>query len=256
MIAIVLRFLIPLTAALMLPAFVSNAQELKTAASHPIQYYVSLPKDWNGQRTWPVVIIIEAAEREFLKMLNVFEKARGDRPFILVTPLVTTNGGANYRQAETYHYSEETWTMIQKNRCEFDLDGIAAIAADIRKLYHGESRYFLTGWEAGGHTVWALLFKHPDEVRAAAPAVTNYAARCLEGGLSNSPVRVSLPVRVFQADTERDKAPGRYVYLQSQEAIKTAREHGFRNVTERVAAGKPHGPLADEVLEYFVELAR
>jgi len=57
-------------------------------------------------------------------------------------------------------------------------------------------------------------------------------------------------------DTERDMAPGRYVYVQSQEAIKTAREHGFRNVTERVAAGKPHGPLADEVLNYFAELAR
>ena len=251
------RFLIPLTAgALIVPAFASDAQELKTAASHPIQYYVSLPKGWNGERTWPVVMIIEAAEREFLKTLNVFEKARGDRPFILVTPLVTTNGGANYRQAETYHYSEETWAKIQENRCGFDFDGIAAIAADVRKLYHGESRYFLTGWEAGGHTVWALLFGHPEEVRAAAPAVTNYAARCLEGGFSNSPVRVNLPVTVFQVDTERDKAPGRYVYMQSQEAMKTAREHGFRNVTERVAAGKPHGPLADEVLEYFAELAR
>ena len=122
-------------------------------------------------------MIIEAAEREFLKTLNVFEKARGDHPFILVAPLVTTNGGANYRQAETYHYSEETWTKIQENRCGFDLDGIAAVAADVRKLYHGESRYFLTGWEAGGHTVWALLFEHPEHVRAAAPAVTNYAAK-------------------------------------------------------------------------------
>jgi len=44
--------------------------------------------------------------------------------------------------------------------------------------------------------------------------------------------------------------------MQSQEAIKTAREHGFRNVTERLAAaGKPHGPLADEVLEYFAGVA-
>jgi hypothetical protein len=46
------------------------------------------------------------------------------------------------------------------------------------------------------------------------------------------------------------------VYLQSQEAMKTAREHGFENVTERVAAGRPHGPLAEEVLEYFAGLAR
>ena len=251
------RLLIPLTASVLtIPALASDPQELKTAASHPMQYYVSLPKAWSGNRTWPVVMIIEAAEREFLRTLNVFEKARGDRPFILVTPLVTTNGGANYRQAETYHYSEETWAKIQENRCGFDFDGIAAVAADVRKLYHGESQYFLTGWEAGGHTVWALLFAHPEEVRAAAPAVTNYAARCMDGGFKNSPARVNLPVTVFQVDTERDKAPGRYVYLQSQEAMKTAREHGFENVSQRVAAGRPHGPLAEEVLEYFAGLAQ
>jgi len=46
------------------------------------------------------------------------------------------------------------------------------------------------------------------------------------------------------------------VYLQSQEAMKTAREHGFENVTERVLAGRPHGPLAEEVLEYFASLTR
>lgn len=246
----------PLTGALMSAFFVSYAQELKTAPNHPMQYYVSLPKGWNGGRTWPVVVLIEAAEREFLKTLKVFERARGDRPFILVAPLVTTNGGANYRQADTYRYSEETWTKIQNDRCGFDLDGIGAVAADVHKLYHGESRYFLTGWEAGGHTVWALLFRHPEEVRAAAPAVTNYAARCLEGGFSSSPLRVELPVTVFQVDTLRDMAPGKYVYSQSQEAMKTAREHGFRSVTERVASGKPHGPLADEVLAYFTELAR
>src|SRR5437660_5288647 len=63
---IMFRFLIPLAAgALIVPGFASDAQELKTAASHPIQYYVSLPKGWNGERTWPVVMIIEAAEREF-----------------------------------------------------------------------------------------------------------------------------------------------------------------------------------------------
>jgi hypothetical protein len=250
------RFLIPFTACVLaIPAFASDPQ-LKTAAGHPMQYYVSLPKAWSTARTWPVVMIIEAAEREFLKTLNAFEKARGDRPFILVTPLVTTNGGANYRQAETYHYSEETWAQVEKNRCGFDFDGIAAVAADVRKLYHGESQYFLTGWEAGGHTVWALLFAHPEEVRAAAPAVTNYAARCMEGGFSNAPARVKLPVTVFQVDTERNKAPGMYVYRQSQEAMKAAREHGFQNVTEHVAAGRPHGPLAEDVLEYFGGLAR
>jgi hypothetical protein len=144
----------------------------------------------------------------------------------------------------------------EKNRCGFDFEGIEAVAAEVRKLYQGEPRYFLTGWEAGGHTVWALLFTHPEQVRAAAPAVTNYAARCMDSGFSNSPARVNLPVTVFQVDTGRDKAPGRYVYVQSEEAMKAARDHGFQNVTERVVAGRPHGPLAAEVLDYFAGLLR
>jgi len=44
--------------------------------------------------------------REFQQNLDVFAKARKDMPFILVAPLVTTNGGANYRQAGTYRYSD------------------------------------------------------------------------------------------------------------------------------------------------------
>jgi hypothetical protein len=78
----------------------------------------------------------------------------------------------------------------------------------------------------------------------------------MEPGFSSSPARETLPVTVFQVDTERDKAPGKYVYLQSQDAMKKAREHGFQNVNERVVKGKLHGPLADEVLEFFAGLAK
>src|SRR5581483_2152003 len=90
------RLMIAWAAALIVPVFAGDAQEVKTATTHPMQYYVSLPGGWNENRAWPVVMIVEAAEREFLKTLQVFEKARGDRPFILVAPLVTTNGGPNY----------------------------------------------------------------------------------------------------------------------------------------------------------------
>jgi hypothetical protein len=140
-----------------------------------MQYYVSLPHGWTAGRKWPVVVVIESANRQFLETLGIFAKARGDKPFILVAPMVTTNGGANYRQAGTYHYSDAVWNRIEQDRCRFDTDGVAAVVADIRKLFGGEDAYFLTGWEAGGHTVWPLIFQHPETIRAAAPAVTNYA---------------------------------------------------------------------------------
>ncbi len=219
-----------------------------------MQYYVSLPQGWTAARKWPVVVVIESANRQFQHTLGIFAKARKDMPFILVAPMVTTNGGANYRQAGTYRYSDAVWNQIEQDPCRFDMDGVAAAAADLQKLYGGEDRYFLTGWEAGGHTVWSMIFRHPEALRAAAPAVTNYAGRCLESGYSTGVSRTDLRVTVFQVQSGRDVAPGMFVYRQSQQAMETAAEHGFRNVSERIVADKPHSPLAEEVLAYFASV--
>jgi poly(3-hydroxybutyrate) depolymerase len=234
--------------------FACPAQELRTASNHAIQYYISLPTGWTTARKWPVIIVVESANKQFEETLAIFAKARKDAPFILAAPLVTTNGGGGYRQADTYHYSEATWSAIEKDRCKFDMDGIAAVAADVQKNLGGEERYFLTGWEAGGHTVWAMILQHPERIAAAAPAVTNYAGRCLDAGFSSSPTRLDLPITVFQVEGGRDVAPGKFVFDQSQQAMKVATAQGFRNVTERVVANRPHGPLADEIVGYFWSL--
>ena len=232
----------------------ASAEELRTASQHSMQYYVSLPRGWTIARKWPLVVVIESANRQFRETLDLFARARKDLPFILVAPLVTTNGGANYRQAGTYHYSDAVWNQIEQDRCSFDIDGIAAVAADARQLFGAEDQYFLTGWEAGGHTVWSIIFQHPEALRAAAPAVTNYAGRCLEPGFSTTASRVNLPVTVFQVASGQDVAPGKYVYMQSQQAKTIAEQHGFRNLSERIIADQPHGPLADEVLAYFASI--
>ena len=232
----------------------ASAEELRTAAGHPMQYYVSLPQGWTAARKWPMVVVIESANRQFQQTLGIFATARNEMPFILVAPLVTTNGGANYRQVGTYHYSDAAWSQIEQDRCRFDTDGIAAVVADVRKDFGGEDRYFLTGWEAGGHTVWSLIFQHPEMLNGAAPAITNYAGRCLESGFSSADSRQDLPITVFQVATGRDVPPGKFVYVQSQQARQLAEEHGFRNISERIVPGKPHGPLAEEVLAYFASV--
>jgi poly(3-hydroxybutyrate) depolymerase len=234
--------------------FSASAGEFRTASGHSMQYYVSLPQGWTAARKWPVVVVIESANRQFQQTLGIFTKARKEMPFILVAPMVTINGGANYRQASTYRYSEAVWSQIEQDRCRFDMDGIAAVAADVRKLFGGEDRYFLTGWEAGGHTVWLMILTHPDALRAAAPAVANYAGRRLESGFSAEASRADLPVTVFQVQSGRDVAPGMFVYRQYQQARETAAEHGFQNVSERIIADKPHSPLAEEVLAYFASV--
>src|SRR5258708_6230785 len=79
----------------------SEPPQLKTASSHPIQYYLSLPEGWTTGKKWPVVVVIESADREFLAAATAFAQAGKQRSFILVTPLVLTNGGPGYRSVPT-----------------------------------------------------------------------------------------------------------------------------------------------------------
>ena len=225
--------------------------QLKTASTHPMQYYLSLPQGWTASKKWPVVVAIESANREFQQTAEVFAQARAALPFIVVTPLVLTNGGASYRQVPTYHYAAAVWDQADRvGRCRFDAEGIAAVAADVRRLYGGEDRYFLTGWEAGGHTVWATLFQHPEALRAVALSDPNYQGRCLDDGFSSNSARADLPIRIFTTGA----TPNSYIVAQSTEAKATAEAHGYGSVSQAALPAKPHGPLAEDVLAYFSSL--
>ncbi len=228
---------------------------LNTASTHPMQYYLSLPRGWTAAKSWPVVIVIESANRQFEAAAKRFALARGEMPFVIAVPLVLTNGGPGYRNVPAYHYSDLVWADIERvGRCKFDFDGIAAVARDIRKSYGGEEKFYLTGWEAGGHTVWAFLFQHPETLRAVAPVSTNYAGRCLEDGqFSPAPEKAALPVRIFAGADDGWKS-GQFLFEQSHAARKSAEEHGFSKVSEAVVPGKAHEPLAGEVLAYFYSL--
>lgn len=226
--------------------------QLKTASTHPMQFYLSLPQGWTAQRKWPVVVAIEGANRQFQQTAEAFARAGAGMPFIVVVPLVLTNGGSGYRQVPAYHYSAAAWDQAERaGPCRFDAEGIAAMAADVRKLYGGEDRYFLTGWEAGGHTVWATLFQHPDTLRAVALSDPNYQGRCLDDGFSPHPARADLPVRIFLEGA----APNPYIVRQSADAKAAAEAHGYRRVSQVALPEKPHGPLPEDVLAYFSSLA-
>jgi len=231
-----------------------QSPQLKTASNHPIQYYLSLPEGWIGKKKWPVVVVIESADREFLQVATTFARARRQQPFILVTPLVVTNGGASYRSVPTYHYSDSVWATIQdEGPFKFDFAGITAIMQDVMKLYGGEDKYFLTGFEAGGHTVWGVLLNHPEAVRGAALVCPNYLGRWVDE--NHIPANAErLPIRNFIGTKDDDCAPGRPIYTQIQSAMSLAEAHGYKNVSLMRVAGKGHEHLADEVLAYFTSL--
>ncbi|HEV7396418.1 MAG TPA: hypothetical protein VGN86_07905 [Pyrinomonadaceae bacterium] len=247
-------FLLALTCTTLVQA--SEAPQLKTASTHPIQYYLSLPEGWVAGKKWPVVIVIESAEREFQQAATAFAQARGHQPFILITPLVVTNGGAGYRSVPTYHYSDPVWDGIQKSgQFRFDMDGITAIMQDVTKQYGGEDKYFVTGFEAGGHTVWGILFNHPEAVRGAALVCPNYLGRWVdEKTISPAAERTGLPIRNLIGTRDELCSPGKPIYTQMQNAMSLADAHGYKNVSLARVEGKGHERLADEVLAYFSSL--
>jgi hypothetical protein len=230
--------------------------QLKTASSHPIQYYLSLPEGWVAGKKWPVVVVIESADRQFLEAATAFAQARKHRPFILVTPLVVTNGGAGYRSVPTYHYSEPVWDRIQTSgQFNFDMEGITAIMQDVVKQDSGEDKYFVTGFEAGGHTVWGILFNHPEVTRGAALVCPNYLGRWVDAEhISSAPGRTGLPIRNFVGTKDDLCSPGNPIYTQMERAMNLADAHGYKNVSLVRLEGKGHERLADEVLGYFSSL--
>jgi len=229
---------------------------LKTASSHPIQYYLSLPDGWVAGKKWPVVIVIESADRDFLQAATAFAQVRQHHPFIVVTPLVVTNGGSGYRNVPSYHYSDEVWNKIQNSgEFNFDIDGITAILKDVVRDFGAEDKYFITGFEAGGHTVWGILFNHPEVVRGAALVCPNYLGRWVdEGHISSAAERTNLPIRNFVGTKDDLCAPGRPIYTQIQKAMSLADAHGYKNVSLTRVDGKGHERLAEEVLAYFSSL--
>jgi hypothetical protein len=234
----------------------SDSPELKTASTHPVQYYLSLPEGWTATKKWPVVVVIDSADREFLQAANSFAQARQHRPFIVVTPLVVTNGGAGYRSVPTYHYSNAVWDRIQEaGPFKFDMDGIDAIMQDVVKQYGGEDKYFITGLEAAGHTIWGIVFNRPEVLRGAAIVCPNYLGRWVdEAHISSAAERARLPVRNFVGTKDQICSPGQPIYTQMQRAVSIAKAHGYGNVTITTVEGKGHERLAEEVLAYFSSL--
>ena len=236
----------------------SEPPQLKTASTHPIQYYLSLPDGWVAGKKWPVVVVIDSAERDFLQAATAFAEARQQRPFIIVTPLVVTNGGANVRGVPSYRYSDQAWEWIQNSGpFNFDMDGITTIMQDVVKQYGGEDKYFITGLEAAGHTIWGILFNHPEAVRGAAIVCPNYLGRWVdEAHISSAPERSTLPIRNFVGTNDTLCAPGHPIYTQMQKAVSVAEAHGYKNVSLTRIEAKGHDRLAVEVLDYFSSLTQ
>jgi hypothetical protein len=225
------------------------------AAGHAMRYHLALPTGWTRERTWPVVVVIPDASRQFVGNLRSFVAVRGDRSFLLVAPEVMSCGGARTRVPELYSYTRAEWDSITTgDDFAFDDAGLAAVLADVRTRWAGETKAFLTGWEAGGHTVFAQTFRRPERWRGVAPVTPNYQGRGLDSTkFSRAPERATLPIQVFRcgAPTGDMGAAIRFIDDQTARALAEGRAHGFTPRPVRVVPGAEHGCLAAPVMAWF-----
>jgi predicted peptidase len=247
-----------LISAILLCCALCNAQsslQLKTANEHPMKYYISLPNGYSKSKSWPVVLVLEAAEKEFEKNAMRFVEARGGMPFIIIAPVNTNNGNQGRRDPNIFPYSKETWDYIEKvGDCEFNLSGIHQIMLDVQKEFNAEEKIYITGFEAGCHDLWSIVFNHPEYLKAAAPVAGNFRNRCTSSSTipyDNS--SKSIPIMSFAGSKDELAISGPF-RAQWLEAKQLALSKGFTNISEKIIDGEGHIPLPKQVLTFFASL--
>jgi len=249
-----------LSVALAFAIAVAPAITSHQATTHPMRYFIALPEGWTAARTWPVVVVIPDAHRDFADNLKRFVDARGKRPYLLVAPEVVTCGGTSGQVSPPHSYTEAEWAQARAPKDhDFDDAGLAAVLKDVRDKWRGETRAYLTGWEAGGHTVWAQALRRPERWLAVAPVTPNYQGRGLTPEtFSRSPEGASLAIQTFFCGAPQGEIAAFVPKLRDQveRAFKDARDHGFAPAAVHTVEGADHGPLPDAVLAWVDSLER
>ena len=199
------------------------APDLKKAETAAATYYLSLPRRWTADRAWPILVTIEGSGHNFLGNCQSFIQARGDGPFIIVTPCVSSNGND-----------------------PADARAVLAIAREVQQAGHGQAKFFLTGFSAGGHVAWQIIFAHPELLAGAAPAAGNYRGRGVNT-ISDAPERVQVPIHAFQGDRDPHLTA---LNEQWDSASALAREHGYQNIIRTMVPGAGHSAFPEQVIEF------
>jgi pimeloyl-ACP methyl ester carboxylesterase len=190
-----------------------------------VKYYMALPKGWSPTESWPILVAIPGAGHDFLGTCKTFARARGDRHFIIVTPCVSSNGND-----------------------PADLEAVLAIVKEVQKAFKGQPKFLVTGFSAGGHLAWQLVFLHPELLLGAAPAAANFRFRGISA-VSNAKERAQLPIHGFNGVNDKPA-----INQQWDDAVQYARQHGYRNLSHDLVQGAGHQPFADQVVSFFSTL--
>ena len=190
------------------------ALTLKTATTHPMKYYISLPRNWSANRKWPVLVAPSAHYGDKGKNLAMFATERDKRKgsFIIVAPLVINAD----RVATMTEYQGEVADAInaadsatdgrdEVARAKFDSEGIQAVLKDVQRLYGGEDKVYITGFSSSTHVAYLFLFNHPELLKGVIINSGVYLGRGVDEehiSFLNSPERTKLPIKCIVGEED------------------------------------------------------
>jgi alpha-beta hydrolase superfamily lysophospholipase len=183
-----------------------------------------------------VLVCVAGADADFAGMAERYQRARGDRPFIIVAPCTFSNTNAlrgplldHYRRlysADEIRRAGGLGLLRDVNRrLDWDEAGLLAILDDLRATFPVAPRVHLTGFSGGGLLVYRMIVRHADRLAAAVPVCPNFNfwGHGYRDGPGPPSGAAALPVRVILG--ERDSlrryrfggdllpSPGRAVVL-------------------------------------------
>jgi predicted esterase len=192
---------------------IPTGAEVQTATTHPMKYYISLPKNWSATRTWPVIVAPNAHYGSQIKHIALFAAERDARKadFIIMTPLVinadrvAAMGEYRGAVADAITAADAAHPDGGKNldrnesaRAKFDSEGIQAMLKDVQRLYRGEDKVYITGFSSSTHIASMFLFAHPELLKGVIINSGGYAGRGVDEShipFLNSPERATLPIK-------------------------------------------------------------
>jgi dienelactone hydrolase len=180
-------------------------------------------------------------------MMNGLISVRGDKPFILVTPITFSN--TNALDKNKYPYPQSLLDDVEKSgRLKFDEEGLLAVLDDVHREFAGEEKFAITGFSGGGLLCWRMTFGHPEMLFASAPACANFYQA---GEISKDPARETIPIHAFQGDKDEYLHNPPNLAIQWELARKLLDENGFRNVKYDMLAGVGHSGCSKEVMDHW-----
>jgi poly(3-hydroxybutyrate) depolymerase len=219
---------------------------------HPARAYVSLPPEWGAtsKTPYPVIFAFDGAGCRFEARALELKKAAAKTRYVVVTPVSFSN--ANELKIEDYpDYDPElvkklTPLMARDERIDWDMAGADALYAALRERFRLEEKAYLTGYSGGGFPVHKWIRSRTESVAAACLVSANYGGERADD--RRAPEDGGPPIYFITG--ENDAAKER-IFPQTDQALETLRNAGFKDVDHRRLKGRQHETFPDLTIEFF-----